>query len=117
MFRSKLVPAAMAAVLAAGVAGTAFAGDRGEEMGDRQEITTILNAKTSLAQAIAIAEQQTGGKAMESSLEQQAGTAAYEVRIAKADGVQKVLVAPDSGKVLKVTPVKKAHDEDEEDGD
>ncbi|SMF77735.1 Peptidase propeptide and YPEB domain-containing protein [Tistlia consotensis] len=117
MFRSKLVPVVMATALAVGAAGLAQAESGKHEAGDRQEIQTILSAKTSLSQAVAAAERQTGGKAMEAALEPHAGGSAYAVTIAEADGARLVLVSPDSGKVLAVTAAKSGGDEEREDDD
>lgn len=105
MFRSKILPGAMAGVIALGAAGgvaQARDNERAGEHGDAQERAAVLNAKTSLAQAIVVAEQATGGKAIETGLENQDGNIAFEVEVAKGDTVQKVLVDPKTGTVLKV---------------
>jgi hypothetical protein len=54
MFRSKFLPATMAAVIALGASGAAFAATGENENG--QEIAAVLGAKTSVTQAIAAAE-------------------------------------------------------------
>lgn len=86
MVRSRIFATAMAAVIGlAGTAGIAHAAnDRvGKEAEDGKEITALLNAKTSIAQAIAAAEQETGGKAFEAELESEEGTLEFEVNVAK----------------------------------
>ncbi|MDB5367365.1 MAG: hypothetical protein JWM77_3292, partial [Rhodospirillales bacterium] len=50
--------------------------------GDQKEAQTITSAKTGLAQAIAAAEQQSGGKALEASLEKSSSNPVYEVKVA-----------------------------------
>ena len=110
MFRSKLIPIAVASVLIG--AGVAMA--KSKEIGEQKEISTVLNAKTSLAQAIAAAEQQTGGKAINGGIQEQDGALAYEIEIAKGSVVQRVLVDLDSGKVIKVMASKVNHEEDRE---
>lgn len=117
MIRSRILPAAMAAILIVGAAGATYAGTDRHEMTDAQEAATILAAGTSLSQAIAIAEQRTGGTAIESALEQHGGIVAYEVRTAKDGTIQTVLVSPDSGKVLKVAADGQGGDHGDDDGD
>jgi uncharacterized membrane protein YkoI len=111
MRRSKIIPAAMAAVIVVGSTGAALSAKAETETNRQQEINAVLKAKTSLAQAIAAAEQDTGGKTVETGLENQDGVMAYEVKIAKGDALQKVLVDLDSGKVIKVTSADANRDE------
>ncbi len=54
-----------------------------------------------MAQAIAAAEQQTGGKAVGSGIEDQDGAVFLEVQVLKDNRRQKVLVDPQSGQVVK----------------
>lgn len=116
MLRSRILPIPMVAAIALGGAGAAFAGEK--EVDEQQEITTVLSAKTSLAQAIAAAEQQTGGKAIDTGLENQDGNIAYEVMVAKGTTVQKVLVDLNTGTVLKVMASEsQEEDKDEDDGE
>ena len=117
MLRSKIVPAAMAAFIALGAAsGLAYASDNGRsgESGGAQERAAALSAKTSIAQAIAAAEQETGGKAIDAGLENQNGTVSYEVEIAKGDKVEKVFVDLQTGKVLKVAAADTEHGDHED---
>jgi uncharacterized membrane protein YkoI len=121
MLRSKIVPIAMAAVIAlGGAASVAYAAkhERGGEHEGAQEIAAILNAKTSLVQAIAAAEQQTGGKAIDAGIENENGVTAFAVEVAKDNSVQKVLVDLQTGKVLKVVAADNEQGEnDEQDND
>jgi uncharacterized membrane protein YkoI len=102
MLFSRIISAGFIAALVLGGATAALA-ETGHEMGEQQELNAVTNAKTSLSQAIAAAEQETGGKAVGSGIENQDGSVAYEVEIAKGTSLQKVLVDLDSGKVIKVT--------------
>jgi uncharacterized membrane protein YkoI len=105
MFRSKIVPIAMATVIAVGsTVGLAHAANsnRGGENEGAQELAALVNAKTTLGQAIAVAEQQTGGKAIDAGLENENGAMAYAVEVATDNTVQKVIVDLQSGKVLQV---------------
>ncbi|MEQ8693967.1 MAG: PepSY domain-containing protein [Gammaproteobacteria bacterium] len=77
MLRSKIIPATMAAAIALGATGAAFAATGGND--NTQEIAAALSAKTSSTQAIAAAEQQTGGRALKIGLEKEKGTYFYEV--------------------------------------
>lgn len=113
MLRSRLVPAAMVAVITLGGGGLALAGSGGREADSRQEIRAVLSAKTSLSQAIAIAEQKIGGKAVETGFENRNGAMAYEVKIAKGTSIQTVLVALDTGKIITEKTVRTDRDEDE----
>lgn len=99
MFRSKIFPAAMAAAIAVGAAGTAFASS-GENENDR-EIAAALGAKTSITEAIAAAEQQSGGRAMEVDVEKENGAFLYEVKTVSNDKITEILIDPASGKVLR----------------
>jgi uncharacterized membrane protein YkoI len=105
----------MAAAVALGGAA-AFAGAGEKEVDEQQEITAVLNAKTSLAQAIAAAEQHTGSKAIDTGLENQDGNIAYEVTVAKGTTVQEVLVDLNTGTILKVM-TSGSEDQDEDDGE
>ncbi len=99
MFRSKILPATMAAAIAVGATGMAFASS-GENEHSR-EIAAVLGAKTSIAQAIAAAERQSGGLAMEVDVEKENGAFVYEVKTVSKDKIAEVLVDPASGKVLR----------------
>lgn len=96
MFRSKTLPAAMAAMIALGAAGTAFASP-GE---NSREIAAVLGAKTSITQAIAIAERQSGGRAMKIGVEKKNGAFLYEVKTVSKDRITEVVIDPASGKVV-----------------
>jgi uncharacterized membrane protein YkoI len=110
MLRSKIIPAAMAAIIAIGGTAAAVSANAATENERQQEINAVLKAKTSLTQAIAAAERETGGKAVETGLENQDGVMAYEVKIAKGDTLQNVLVDLASGKVIKVTAADANHE-------
>jgi uncharacterized membrane protein YkoI len=114
---SKIILAAMVAVITLVGAGAAFAGSREKETDEQDELSVVTNAKTSLSQAIAAAEQETGGKAVETGIENHDGVfIAYEVRIAKGNTLQKVFVDLDTGKVIKVAP-SDCDDQEDEDSD
>lgn len=97
MLRTKLIPATTAAVIALGAAGVAYA-DSGEN-GNSKEISAVLEAKTSISQAIAAAESETGGRAMKVNVERKEGAYVYEVKTVTKDKVSEVTVDPASGKV------------------
>lgn len=115
MFRSKIIPATLAVTVALGGAAAAFAANGANQDDEQQEAAAVLNAKTSLARAIAAAEQHTGGKAIDTGIENHDGKViGYDVKVAKGNTVQKVLVDLDTGKVLKVTAADSEHGEDGE---
>ena len=120
MLRTKIVPIAVAAVIAVGSAlGVAYAANNkhGGENEGAQERAALVNAKTSLAQAIATAEQQSGGKAIDAGLENEKGTMTFAVEVAKDNTVQKVLVDLQTGKVLKIVAADNDDGENEHDND
>jgi uncharacterized membrane protein YkoI len=101
MTRTKLLNLAMAGVFAAstlGVAGVAYAMSNDTRT---NEAAIIANAKVTMVQAIATAEQQTGDKAVGSGIEDQDGTVFFEVEVLKDNQRHKVLIDPQSGQVVK----------------
>lgn len=114
MTRSKLLSLMTAGVLAAGTlgAGAAYAKDN-----QTNEAAIMANAKITMAQAIATAEQQTGGKAVGSGIEDQDGTVFLEVQVLKANQRQKVLIDPQSGQVVKTVVADNEQNENGHEGD
>ena len=115
MFRKQTIPVAMATIISlASAAGIAYAGD---ELSDKEEMAAILDAKIPLAQAIATAEQETGGKALGASLEKRDGAIGFSVDVVKGDTAQEVFIDTQSGKVLKVVTDQGDNGENGEDGE
>src|SRR5439155_17700849 len=56
----------------------------------------------SLAQAVRVAEKQTGGRARKAEMERERGIDVYEIKTVSKDGSAKVLVDPASGNILRV---------------
>jgi uncharacterized membrane protein YkoI len=108
----KFVPLALAAILATSAAGSAaLAKERNDE---GRDAAALANAKVSLAQAIATAEQQAGGKAVGAGVDNENGTVRIAVEVADGQGVKTVLVDPLSGQV---TGTHSGGDHDEEEHD
>jgi uncharacterized membrane protein YkoI len=108
----------MAAVIALGsTAGVAYAANnkRGGENESTQERAALASAKISLAQAIATAEKESGGKAVDAGLENENGAMAFAIEVAKDNVVQKVLIDLQTGKVLKVVAADNDDGENEND--
>src|SRR3989442_11403362 len=61
-----------------------------------------LPPQTSLAQAVRVAEQQTGGRARKAEMERNKGTDVYEIKTVSKEKSAKVFVDPVSGNVLRV---------------
>lgn len=99
MTRTKLVTLATAGAIAAGTFG--FAGTASARDNRTDEAAVMANAKISMTQAIAAAEQQTGGKAVGTGIEDQDGTVFLEVQVLKNGQRQKVLIDPQNGQVVK----------------
>jgi uncharacterized membrane protein YkoI len=87
---------ALAGILFVGVAGTAFAASSDEA----QEQTALQGTKLTLSQAIAAAEQQTGGKAYDAGVDVDNGKPRVVVETNGPKGVQTVIVDAQSGQVI-----------------
>jgi uncharacterized membrane protein YkoI len=104
MDRHKLVAAVLVGTMAAsalGPAGTAYARSKRESA--TNEAAIIADAKITMAQAIAAAETQVGGKAVGTGIEDENGTVAFEVEVLKDGQRHEVLIDPQSGEVIKTT--------------
>lgn len=95
---SKLAMAGICAASALVATGAAYADNNERQTNDA---AIIANAKTTMVAAIAAAEQQTGGKTVGTGIEDQDGTVYFEVQVLKGNQRQKVLVDPQTGKVVK----------------
>jgi uncharacterized membrane protein YkoI len=112
MKRNVMVVAALS-VLALGAGAFAAESHHGE--GD--EAAAYAKAKMSLTDAIALAERQTGAKAVEAKLENERGALTFDVEVMKNDGFQKVVIDAQTGQVLKVGANGAGHDDDGEQDD
>lgn len=110
-YSNKLAAAATATIIGLGVAGGAIAaGSAGHHENEKSETAAILSAKLSVADAAKTAETETGGKAVEVSIDDEKGIVIYEVETLKADGSEfEVRINAMDGKVIKIV---KANDED-----
>jgi uncharacterized membrane protein YkoI len=68
---------------------------------DRDDYKAFSQAKTSLTQAIGVAEQNTNGKAMEAEIDEDSGGIHYEVTVLVGDETREVEVDGNTGEVLK----------------
>lgn len=103
-----VIPGVAAIAIGVGVAGCAFADTEKSD-----DAAAMLAAKVTLTDAIATAEKEAGGKAIEAGMDDQDGTLFIAVHVAQADKVRMVLIDPQSGKVVKIAE----KDDDDEDGD
>ena len=116
MTRNKVLAAIMAGVIAtgsAGVAGLAYAKERRDA--PTNEASIVANAKVTMAQAIAAAEQQVGGTAVGTGIEDQDGNVFFEVDVLKDSAKHKVLIDTQTGKVVKVVANNSNDDEHDDD--
>ncbi len=67
------------------------------------ELQLFSQAKITLQEAIKIAEQKTGGKAIEAEIDDDSAAVQYEVEIVKEGKVHEVIIDGKTGKVLKVS--------------
>ena len=97
MQKKHIVAIAVAALLATGVAGgVAFASADNE---GEIDAATLARAKIGLSQAIATAEQQTGGRAISADLRAEQGLPRIEVETTGPQGAKTVVVDAQSGQV------------------
>ena len=87
---------ALAGVLILGMAGPTFPANNGEA----REETALLGTKFTLSQAISIAEQQTSGKAFDAGVDVNHGKPRVIVETNGPNGVQTLIVEPESGKIV-----------------
>ena len=93
-----LTSLALSGLLAAGaLAGTALAAAGN---GEDREATALQDAKVTLTQAIATAEQQTGGRAFDAGVDVEHDTVRIAVETNGPKGVQTVIVDAQSGRVV-----------------
>jgi uncharacterized membrane protein YkoI len=90
------VAVALAGVLLLNTAGPSFAADNGEA----QEETALLGTKLTLSQAIATAEQQTGGKAFDAGVNIDDGKPRVIVETNGPKGAQTVVFDAESGQII-----------------
>jgi uncharacterized membrane protein YkoI len=100
MFRSKLIPVVIAAVMTAGGSGAAYAAVNGKGE-DAREVQAVLSAKVTAAQAIAAAEQKTGGHAIKISFEDEKAGPLFEVKTITRDKLVEVFIDPATGNVVR----------------
>ena len=91
-----LAATVLSGFLLAGTAVAALATGNGE----RQEQTVLQGSKLTLSQAIATAEQQTGGKAYDAGVDVEHGKPRVIVETSGPKGVQTVIVDAQSGEVV-----------------
>ena len=116
MDRKTAIPAVFAVMLLAGtMAGCSHAWSADK---DANDATLLQQAKITLTEAISAAEQKTGAKATEATVDEVNGAPTFKVMVVKDQAVQKVLIDAQTGQVLKVAAAdKEANEEDEEEGD
>lgn len=117
MSRKKLLTAALAGVLASGAIGGSIAAYARNNDNPTDEAAIMANAKISMVQAIATAEQQTGGRAVGTGIEDQDGTIYFEVQVLNGGARHKVLIDPQSGKVVKTVKADNERNENGHEGD
>jgi uncharacterized membrane protein YkoI len=89
----------IAAIAGAAVVATLGAGAYAAQQGEGNDALAIAHAKVSLSQAIAAAEQHTGGKAAKAEFEQSKGQWVFDVEVVKGQVVLEVKLDSD-GKVI-----------------
>lgn len=111
MNAKKIALAAFATLLTLGtVGGIAHAADRNQ---DQRDTTALGNMKVTLQQAIATAEQQTGGRAVGADVSQENGATRIAVEVVGQAGVKTVLVDGQSGKVTATHDAGQDHEDND----
>ena len=99
---NKILTALLAMVImTATAANVAQAGESKEK--EAKELKLFSEAKISLTEAIKVAEQKVGGKAMEAELDDESNTVQFEIEVLKDGKIHEVMVDGKTGKVLKVS--------------
>jgi uncharacterized membrane protein YkoI len=88
------------AALAATIVVAALAAPALAAAGEAQEQTALMNSRVTLSQAVATAEQQTGGKAYDAGVDVDHGKPRVVVETNGANGVQTVVVDAATGQVV-----------------
>ena len=70
---------------------------------DQAEFAKLAASPVTLSTAVATAEKEIGGKAIEAAFENEDGKMLFEVEVAKDKAVHKVMIDAVSGKVVKVS--------------
>lgn len=86
-------------ILGAVAVGPALADDHKGDTNETAELQAVQSASTSLSDAIAAAQKESGGKATEASAEFDNGVLTYEVEVVMADGTEKELLVKTDGTV------------------
>jgi uncharacterized membrane protein YkoI len=94
---------ALAGLLAGAIAAPGYPGYAASH-DESREATALQSAKVTLPQAIAIAEQQTGGRAYDAGVDIKAGATRIAVETNGPKGVLTVIVDAQSGKVVGTHP-------------
>jgi uncharacterized membrane protein YkoI len=89
--------------------------DREDQREDEDALRRLQGLPMTLAGAITAAERETGGRAVEATLESRHGATLFEVTLVKDLAQQEVLVDPAAGKVVPKPPQRNGKDEDEDD--
>ena len=113
MSSRKIIPALMAATIAFGSFGAAGLAFAKESMGqETNEAQVMQNAKITMQQAIATAEQAVGGKATGSGIDDENGVVTFEVEVVKDGMGHKVLIDTQTGKITKQVMASADNDDD-----
>ncbi len=107
--RKTIISGAAAVVIGVSMAGCTF--EDSEERGLDDDAAAMLTANVTLADAIATAEKEAGGKAISAGIDDEDDAFFIAVTVALGEQVRTVLIDPQSGRVVKIG----AHDEDGED--
>ena len=99
MIRTRMLPATMAAIVAPGAAGVGLATTGPASAATDERRGNRRGHRGAVAAAIAVAERETGGRAVEIGVEN--GVALYALMTVSKDAITEVLVDPATGRVVR----------------
>jgi len=97
MIHRRIIPVIAAGSLLLGTTATALAAGY-----DSHELSALIGAKTSMEQAITIAQKTTGGKATSIAFGRDNGRYIYRVKTLTKSGMDKVAIDASTGRVLTI---------------
>lgn len=95
----RIVPFALAGLLAVGAASGIAHADQNRDQDGRDAAVALAGMKVTLQQAIATAEQQAGGRAVGADMSQERGATRIAVEVIGPQGAKTVLVDAQTGQV------------------
>ena len=91
----------MRTMMFAAITGVTLSGCGVFEDHDHSRNTAMLQSKVSLADAITIAEKETGGRAIRAGTDEEDGAVLIKVSVVQSNRIQRVFIDTQTGKIVK----------------